>query len=412
MMPKVSIIIPTRNRGYLLKNAIKSALDQDYEDIEVIVSDNSSTDNTKTIFDSFINKKLRYVRSDEILSMPDSWEYALNQSNGEYITCLPDDDVYIFPDIIKRSLEALSVNELDVAVWNICSYFAPDWLNRKRQNLIVIKNSTFRNHIIPSSVGLKALFDMKQGFPVPKFLNSLCHRDIIENAKRNRGRLFLPTCPDFTAAVAILNQIDKYLFIDWPYYADGVNTASTGAIAAYNWGPALEIFFKEFKGTLYSHVSEIKLDIPIQAVHIAQSIEEAQFGFPQNKQYRINKKEFIRSSIDSLTNYEINRINVANKWKILNEYISTQSGEIKKWAKKYIFISKYILKYLKKYRNNIILEYFDKFRGIHVFRGKRWGFNNIEECKVVAPSLVHKLEKSNIWKYFKKIEYSSKDSNN
>ena len=48
-MPKVSIVIPTYNRGDLIGETIRSLQDQDFEDFEVIIVDDGSTDNTKAL---------------------------------------------------------------------------------------------------------------------------------------------------------------------------------------------------------------------------------------------------------------------------------------------------------------------------------------------------------------------------
>jgi glycosyltransferase involved in cell wall biosynthesis len=60
----VSIGIPTYNRAELLKRAIESALNQDYKNIEVIISDNASTDDTESICQFYCNQdaRLKYVR--------------------------------------------------------------------------------------------------------------------------------------------------------------------------------------------------------------------------------------------------------------------------------------------------------------------------------------------------------------
>jgi glycosyltransferase involved in cell wall biosynthesis len=107
----VSIGIPTYNRadGYL-RYALKSALDQNYEPIEIIVSDNCSTDDTESMIKSYKDSRIRYFRQAKNISANDNFNFCLNKADGEYFLLLHDDDM-IDADLVQTCMEALNDNQ-------------------------------------------------------------------------------------------------------------------------------------------------------------------------------------------------------------------------------------------------------------------------------------------------------------
>lgn len=105
--PLVTIIIPSFNRAHIITTAVKSALDQTYQNIEVIVVDDGSSDNTEEILrTAFPNDlRLRYYRH-----FPNrGGNYARNRgidlARGEYVTFLDSDDTYL-PTKVEKQVAA------------------------------------------------------------------------------------------------------------------------------------------------------------------------------------------------------------------------------------------------------------------------------------------------------------------
>ena len=88
----VSIIIPTFNRLHYLIEAMESALSQTYDNIEIIICDNASSDGTEDFFRNYTNERVRYKRHNTPVSPLDNWNSWLEISRGEFVTFLPDDD--------------------------------------------------------------------------------------------------------------------------------------------------------------------------------------------------------------------------------------------------------------------------------------------------------------------------------
>ena len=92
--PLVSVIIPTYNRPEYLKQALASAIKQSYKNIEIIVSDNCSTEKTKAIVESFEDSRIRYWRQPENIGMFANQMHAFKMAQGKYLASLHDDDMW------------------------------------------------------------------------------------------------------------------------------------------------------------------------------------------------------------------------------------------------------------------------------------------------------------------------------
>ena len=89
---RYSVLLPTRNGGNFLENCIGTILDQPYDDMELIVSDNANTDNTQNVLASISDPRLKVIRTEEPVSVTENWNRALNTSSGDYILMVGDDD--------------------------------------------------------------------------------------------------------------------------------------------------------------------------------------------------------------------------------------------------------------------------------------------------------------------------------
>ena len=102
MLPEVTIIIPTHNMGYTLEKAINSILSQQYPSFEVIVMDDGSTDNTKSLVEThFNNSYLRYLFQKRG-GRASALNKAITESKGRYVSFLDADDTLTEDSLEKR----------------------------------------------------------------------------------------------------------------------------------------------------------------------------------------------------------------------------------------------------------------------------------------------------------------------
>lgn len=110
-MSRVSIGIPVYNGEQFVAHAIQSVLDQSYQDWELIISDNASTDGTQAICESFaeLDPRIKYFRATENHGAAWNFNEVFHKASGELFRWLSHDD-YLMPTVIEKCVEALDQN--------------------------------------------------------------------------------------------------------------------------------------------------------------------------------------------------------------------------------------------------------------------------------------------------------------
>lgn len=109
--PRVTIGIPTYNRAAsTLPLTLDSALRQTHPDIEILVADNASTDDTARLVQARQDPRLRYLRHSHNICANDNFNFCLEQARGEYFLLLHDDDL-VDPDFVDCCLRAAGTTD-------------------------------------------------------------------------------------------------------------------------------------------------------------------------------------------------------------------------------------------------------------------------------------------------------------
>ena len=113
-MPKVSVVTPTYNRANYIKKCIDSILNQSLTDIEFILVDDGSTDNTESIVKEYNDPRLKYIKR-ENHGIGSSRNYGIDISTGEYILFVDSDD-YIDLKALEKMYNKAILDDLDIVV--------------------------------------------------------------------------------------------------------------------------------------------------------------------------------------------------------------------------------------------------------------------------------------------------------
>jgi glycosyltransferase involved in cell wall biosynthesis len=106
-MPSVSVIIPTRDRSDFLPIAIESVRSQTFQDLEIIVIDDASGDDTAEVVASIQDPRIRYVRHDARKHVSETRNTGIRKASGDFVAFLDDDDAWL-PTKVDKQLSAFA----------------------------------------------------------------------------------------------------------------------------------------------------------------------------------------------------------------------------------------------------------------------------------------------------------------
>ena len=144
---KVSVIIPTFNRAELLPRAIKSVLDQKFQDFELIIVDDGSSDNTAEVVKDLQKKDERIsFFSQDNQGSAGARNFGIKNSKGEFIAFLDSDDEWL-PQKLERQIEYLHRNR-EIKLVGCGSYDINSKTYEKRKFIPKTKTDSFKNGLI------------------------------------------------------------------------------------------------------------------------------------------------------------------------------------------------------------------------------------------------------------------------
>src|SRR4051812_14822954 len=106
-MPAVSVCIPVFNGGPVIEETMGSVLAQTFTDLELVVIDNCSTDDTVARAQAVDDPRVRVVVNDTNIGMCGNWNRCLEEASAEYVKIVCADDV-LYSDCLARQVRLLS----------------------------------------------------------------------------------------------------------------------------------------------------------------------------------------------------------------------------------------------------------------------------------------------------------------
>jgi len=116
--PLVSICIPTYNAEKTVMSTLQSILNQTYQNLQILVVDNASTDNTRGLLQQINDHRLVIHKNEGNIGGEQNWSKCIQLANGEYIAIFHADDLYM-PNIVEKQVQAFQGNPAIGAVFTL-----------------------------------------------------------------------------------------------------------------------------------------------------------------------------------------------------------------------------------------------------------------------------------------------------
>jgi glycosyltransferase involved in cell wall biosynthesis len=233
-----SILIPTKNRSYLLDQALQILFASSFRNFEVIVSDDSDDESLSMAVcskykEANIDVEIEYVRPEKRISMIDNFNHALSFASGKYVMVLYDDDA-IMPSSLEYLYDVLSHYDIDVLVTQMSLYHHTDLKESSiagsfshishTGNLYRVKTQAY--------IDLIAEFDVyDHALVMPKSGNCAIKKTLFEECQRlTNASFFTSPFPDYPTACHIAGVREHVHIIDLPLYIGGTSAPSNSAI--------------------------------------------------------------------------------------------------------------------------------------------------------------------------------------
>ena len=333
---KFTIIIPTRERSKVLPWAIKTCLIQDYNNFEIIVSDNNSQDDTHNVVISLNDKRIKYINPKKRLGMSQHWEFALSHVTEGFVTILGDDDG-LMPSALKEVNELIKKTNCQAIKCDCIDYNWPDHISKFRKNLISFSKIEDKFEVLQTKNELNDVLEDKQSYAnLPGIYKGFLDINLLNKLKGSKNRVFNSITPDVYLALAIPSQLEDYCFSHKPFAINGASAFSNGvSSSAKNKKDrqAINMFLQEDNIPFHSKLEFISHSVPLIIVEcLLQAIDN---GLYNASNFDINKillaaleRTIPQNQKEIELFYAIARKNGISK-EVINEILQKQSLEQK-----------------------------------------------------------------------------------
>lgn len=307
--PKITVLIPTKDRVKYLIHTLKTCLSQDYENFEIIVSDDGSLDDTKNLVDklSKLDSRLKYITPYPLSGMLDNFEFALNQVKSGFVLMLGGDDG-LLPGSIKKLADLIEKTQAELVSWNTPIYSYPGTRTANGQLIIPFGNKQYE---VNSSVYLQRQaknLNYTGDKECPMFyVKGLASINLINRVKEKTGDNKFYSCatPDGYSGIVLAGEVKKFIYCDYPFTMHGLSPSSQGLSYLSSEKDAKkrseEFFYNSDNRPMHKNLAGEKYSPLITLMTADYLLTSASLNNWQGEVPKINYKILIDKSINELS---------------------------------------------------------------------------------------------------------------
>jgi len=228
---KFEVIIPTLGgRETYLQWAVRSCLDQDYPNFQVLVSNNGGASSVRDVISDFGDSRIRYIETDRLLPMAVHWEFAISHATGDVLTIIGDDDA-LMPAALKRLNDIFLQNQdIECVTHYPGQYFWPDYPEPSYRNRFSVKQGTEILEIVETKPVLRRVTEFRAWYgQLPFLYHGFLKRTVLERIRASQGLIFKRTAPDIYSDLLLAVVMDRYARFDGCLTFGGQGARSNGA---------------------------------------------------------------------------------------------------------------------------------------------------------------------------------------
>lgn len=194
----VTVCIPVYNGAKTIEETVKSVIAQTYKNIEILIIDNCSVDNTVQLVKQIDDKRIVFYQNETNIGMAGNWNECLKKARGEFVHFLCADDI-ITPDCIEKKVRMITSDE------NICMVTgATDIINENGK--VIMKRSHSKKDMITDGTAL-AKKSLHSGNLYGEPSNVMFRRSLTEKAGLFADNLSYTTDWEYWVRLSVFGKV-------------------------------------------------------------------------------------------------------------------------------------------------------------------------------------------------------------